>query len=179
MLYTLVYISIKDVGGAKGTRCVTDTQTDRMTHRRTRVISIVPPLLRRVTNRKNSYTAFNHICFFYYQNDKVFHDVHLFLHVNKITDLNEKLTTTVWHKCQFEHICSIYSCRNSKKNPDINESLIIWKSRWNYVKTWNWSSCYPTKACIDKITSLICIHIESRLNICMQWQMTGDPFESL
>ena len=52
---------IKDVGDAKGTRCVMDTQTDRMTHRRTRVISIVPPVLHRVTNRKNSYTAFNHL----------------------------------------------------------------------------------------------------------------------
>ena len=25
-----------------------------------------------------------------------------------------------------------------KKNHDINESLIIWKINWNYVKTWNW-----------------------------------------
>ena len=52
---------IKDVGGARTTRCVMDTQTDRMTHRRTRVISIVPPLLHRLTNKKNSYTAFNHL----------------------------------------------------------------------------------------------------------------------
>ena len=40
-------------------------------------------------------------------------------------------------------------------------------------------SCCPTKVCIDKITSLICIHIEIRLNICMQWQITIDPFENL
>ena len=52
---------IKDDGGARGTRCVMDTQTDRMTHRRTRVIFIVPPFLHQVTNRKNSYTAFNHL----------------------------------------------------------------------------------------------------------------------
>ena len=52
---------IKDVGGIRGTRCVMDTQTDRMTNRRTRVISVVPPLLHRVTNRKNSYRAFNHL----------------------------------------------------------------------------------------------------------------------
>ena len=36
-----------------------------------------------------------------------------------------------------DHICSINSYRNSKTNPDINESLNIWKSRSNYVKTWN------------------------------------------
>ena len=40
-------------------------------------------------------------------------------------------------------------------------------------------SCCPTKVCIDKIPSLICIHIETRLNICMQWPITRDPCESL
>ena len=40
-------------------------------------------------------------------------------------------------------------------------------------------SCCYTKVCIDKIPSLICIHIETRLNICLQWPMTRDPFESL
>ena len=39
-------------------------------------------------------------------------------------------------------------------------------------------SCYPTKVCVDKIPSLICIHIETRLDICMQWQMTRNPFET-
>ena len=70
-----------------------DTQTDRLTHRRTRVISIVPPLLQRVTNRKNSYTAFNHLLlfFFFFQNGKGFHDVLIYLHVNQVTDLNENL----------------------------------------------------------------------------------------
>ena len=40
-------------------------------------------------------------------------------------------------------------------------------------------SCCLTKVCIDKLPSLICIHIETRLNICLQWPMTRDPFESL
>ena len=40
-------------------------------------------------------------------------------------------------------------------------------------------SCCPTKVCVDKIPSLICIHTETRLDICMQWQITIDPFESL
>ena len=66
-----------------------------------------------------------------------------------------------------------------KEIPDINGNLIIWKSRWNYVKTETACSYCPTKVYIDKITSLLCIHIETRLNICMQWQMTRDPFESL
>ena len=73
------------------------------THRRTRVIFIVTPLLHRVTNRKNSYTAFNLLYFFfffffffffilfYFQNGKVFHDVLIYSRVN---NLNEKLTTT-------------------------------------------------------------------------------------
>ena len=48
----------------------------------------VPPLLHRVTNRKNSYTAFNQFLFlfiffflfiYFFQNGKVFHGV---LHVN-------------------------------------------------------------------------------------------------
>ena len=40
-------------------------------------------------------------------------------------------------------------------------------------------SICTTKVCIDKIPSLIWIHIETRLNICMQWPMTRHPFESL
>ena len=52
---------IEDIGGARGTRCVMNTQTDRMTQRMTGVISIVLSRLHRVTNRKNSYTAFNHL----------------------------------------------------------------------------------------------------------------------
>ena len=88
-----------------------DGHIDRMTHRRKRVISIVPPLLHRVTNKKNSYIAFNHLncflgflgffvvvfccccCFFFcfvvlfffhfhFQNGIVFHDVLIYSHVN-------------------------------------------------------------------------------------------------
>ena len=68
-----------------------DTQTDRMTYRRTRVISIVPPLQHRVTNMRNSYTALNHPFFFQKQKKKkkkeekvakFFYDVILYSNVN-------------------------------------------------------------------------------------------------
>ena len=38
-----------------------------------------------------SYTA---LTFFYFHNGKVFHDVLNYSHVNKVTDLDETLTTT-------------------------------------------------------------------------------------
>ena len=79
---TKIFIILEVSDKRRGTRCVMDTQTDRIIHRKTRVISIVSPLLHQVTNRENSNTALTYLQLFLLFQMAKYLMMYLFIHMS-------------------------------------------------------------------------------------------------